>query len=381
MPDDLARQIAPLHELVRAHGWPLLMVEGVEADDVIATLATQAAARGIDCLVSTSDKDLAQLVRPGITLVNTMSNETLDEAGVVQKFGVRADQVLDLLTLTGDAVDNVPGVAKVGPKTAAKWLERYGTLDNVVAHAAEIPGVVGENLRLALDWLPQGRRLLTVKTDCALPVAPEDLRIDGADAERLKALFQRFEFRSWIRDRAGGDAAGDPAGAIAGEAARQDLRRFAAADPPSGRRRRRCRGTTRPSSTRRRCCAGRPRSPAPKLVAFDTETTGLDPMAARIVGLSFAVAPGARLLHPARAPLSRRAGPALAGSGAGALRAVVRRPSPREARAEPQVRPARAGQPRHRARRRRARHAAGVVRAGVAPAARHGQPRLAPCSR
>jgi DNA polymerase-1 len=292
MPDDLARQIAPLHELVRAHGWPLLMVEGVEADDVIATLATQAAARGIDCLVSTSDKDLAQLVRPGITLVNTMSNETLDDAGVVRKFGVRADQVLDLLTLTGDAVDNVPGVAKVGPKTAAKWLERYGTLDHVVAHAAEIAGVVGENLRLALDWLPQGRRLLTVKTDCALPVAPEDLRIDGADAERLNALFQRFEFRSWIRDRARGDAAGDPAGAIAGEAARQDLRRFAAADPPSG---------SAPPPVPRdyetvvdeaALARWQAEIAGAKLVAFDTETTGLDPMTARIVGLSFAVHPG-----------------------------------------------------------------------------------------
>src|SRR5512137_2076285 len=175
MPDDLVAQIEPLHQLVRAHGWPLLMIEGVEADDVIGTLATQAAAQGIDCVVSTSDKDLAQLVRPGITLVNTMSNETLDAAGVVAKFGVRPDQVLDLLTLTGDAVDNVPGVPKVGPKTAAKWLAQYDSLDAIVAHASEIGGVVGENLRAALDWLPMGRRLLTVKTDCALPVAPADL--------------------------------------------------------------------------------------------------------------------------------------------------------------------------------------------------------------
>jgi DNA polymerase-1 len=154
MPEDLVRQIEPLHELVRAHGWPLLMVEGVEADDVIGTLAAQAAAAGIDCVISTSDKDLAQLVRPGIKLVNTMSNETLDEPGVVAKFGVRADQVLDLLALTGDVVDNVPGVPKVGPKTAAKWLAQFGTLDAVIAHAGEIPGVVGENLRATLDWLP-----------------------------------------------------------------------------------------------------------------------------------------------------------------------------------------------------------------------------------
>jgi DNA polymerase-1 len=139
MPEDLARQIEPLHELVRAHGWPLLMVEGVEADDVIGTLAVAAAAAGIDCVISTSDKDLAQLVRPGIKLVNTMSNETLDEAGVLAKFGVRADQVLDLLALTGDAIDNVPGVPKVGPKTAAKWLTQYGTLDAVIGHAGEVP--------------------------------------------------------------------------------------------------------------------------------------------------------------------------------------------------------------------------------------------------
>src|SRR6185436_18574321 len=141
MPDDLTLQIAPLHDLVRAHGWPLVMVEGVEADDVIGTLAVAAAASGIECVISTSDKDLAQLVRPGIKLVNTMSNETLDEAGVLAKFGVRADQVLDLLALTGDAIDNVPGVPKVGPKTAAKWLVQYGTLEEVIAHASEISGV------------------------------------------------------------------------------------------------------------------------------------------------------------------------------------------------------------------------------------------------
>ncbi len=141
MPESLMLQIRPLHELIRVEGWPLLMVDGVEADDVIGTLVRKAEAQGIDCVVSTGDKDLAQLVAPHITLVNTMSNETLDEAGVVAKFGVRADQVLDLLTLTGDAVDNVPGVSKVGPKTAAKWLEQYGTLDNVIAHASEIGGV------------------------------------------------------------------------------------------------------------------------------------------------------------------------------------------------------------------------------------------------
>ncbi len=154
MPEDLVAQISPLHELVRANGWPLLMIEGVEADDVIGTLATRAAAQGIDCVISTSDKDLAQLVRPGITLVNTMSNETLDEAGVITKFGVRADQILDFLALTGDTVDNVPGVPKVGPKTASKWLNQYGSLDAIVANAAE------HSLR----------RLVVAKT-CATPVS------------------------------------------------------------------------------------------------------------------------------------------------------------------------------------------------------------------
>src|SRR5437868_15362405 len=160
MPDDLSLQIPALHDLVRAHGWPLLMVDGVEADDVIGTLAVQSKNAGIETVISTSDKDLAQLVAPGVKLVNTMSNETLDEEGVVAKFGVRANQVLDLLTLTGDAIDNIPGVAKVGPKTAAKWLEQYGTLDNVIAHAGEIGGVVGENFRAALDWLRRANKPL-----------------------------------------------------------------------------------------------------------------------------------------------------------------------------------------------------------------------------
>src|ERR1700682_1172967 len=174
MPDALVAQIAPLHELIRVHGWPILMIEGVEADDVIGTLARQAEQLGIDALISTGDKDLAQLVTPRVTLVNTMSNETLDEAGVAAKFGVRPDQLLDLLTLTGDAVDNVPGVAKVGPKTAAKWLAQYGTLENLMAHAHEIAGVAGENLRAVLGWLPEGRRVLPVKTACQLAFGPTD---------------------------------------------------------------------------------------------------------------------------------------------------------------------------------------------------------------
>jgi DNA polymerase I len=299
MPDELVRQIEPLHELVRANGWPLIMIDGVEADDVIGTLAVAAAGAGIDCLISTSDKDLAQLVRPGITCVNTMSNETLDEAGVLAKFGVRADQVLDFLTLTGDAVDNVPGVAKVGPKTAVKWLTQYGSLAEVVAHAQEIPGVVGENLRTAQDWLPLGRRLLTVKTDCVLPVTPTDLVPARPDPAALKALYQRFEFKSLLRDVAGegggeggGPSADDAGSAIAGMAARADTRTFDGRDAPAD--------DAPPAVPRHyetvvdaaafarwRDVIGRA-----DLVAFDTETTSLDPMQARIVGLSFAAEPG-----------------------------------------------------------------------------------------
>ena len=296
MPDDLVRQIEPLHELVRAHGWPLLMVNGVEADDVIGTLAIEAAALGIDCVVSTSDKDLAQLVRPGITLVNTMSNEKLDEPGVVNKFGVRADQMLDFLALTGDTVDNVPGVPKVGPKTAAKWLHQYDNLDAIVAHANEIPGVVGENLRATLPWLPTGRRLLTVKTDCALPIAPADL-VPGAPAkDALQALYERFEFKSWLRDIEGSGAGVDAGAAIADRASRQDTRRFDDAgmpdiersvDPPPAVARHY--ETVLDMATFERWMAAIEKA---DLVCLDTETTSLDPMAAKIVGLSFAIEPG-----------------------------------------------------------------------------------------
>ena len=295
MPDDLAAQIEPLHALVRAHGWPLLIVEGVEADDVIGTLAKRARKLGIETTISSSDKDLAQLVEPGITMVNTMSNETLDEAGVVAKFGVRADQVLDLLTLTGDAVDNVPGVDKVGPKTAAKWLAQYGSLDAIVRHADGIGGKVGENLRAALDWLPRGRELLTVKTDCHLPVGPRDLVPKPADGETLKALYERYGFRSWLREVAGGPPAGAPAdaaGAIAARAEKEDTRRYDTrhgAHVPRG----------KPDDLAYECVLDERAfarwkdaiAKAP-LVAFDTETTSLDPMAAEIVGLSFAIAPG-----------------------------------------------------------------------------------------
>ena len=292
MPPDLAQQIAPLHELIRAHGWPLLMIEGVEADDVIATLVRRGEACGIDAVISTGDKDLAQLVTPRVTLVNTMSNETLDEAGVAAKFGVRPDQVLDLLTLTGDAVDNVPGVAKVGPKTAAKWLAQYGTLENVIAHAQDIGGVVGENLRAALDWLPQGRKLLTVKTDCTLPFEPAELVPRTADAAALKALYTRFEFKSWLKDL---DAAPAKSPAIVAAPEAAPVVEQAPSRAPVAREYE----TVFDHAAFERWLAVIEDA---DLVAFDTETTSLDPMQAKIVGLSFAIAPG----RAAYVPLEHR---------------------------------------------------------------------------
>jgi len=281
MPDDLAAQIAPLHELIRAHGWPLLMIEGVEADDVIGTLVRRSEACGIDSVISTGDKDLAQLVTSGVTLVNTMSNEMLDEAGVAAKFGVRADQLLDLFTLTGDSIDNVPGVAKVGPKTAAKWLAQYGTLENVIAHADEIGGVVGENLRAALSWLPQGRKLLTVKTDCTLPFEPMDLIVRAADAAALKNLYERFEFKSWVKDLDGAPAKTTGAGSGAESAAvPQEPPRAAVAREYE---------TILDQAALDRWLAAIEHA---DLVTFDVETTSLDPMQARIVGISFAIVPG-----------------------------------------------------------------------------------------
>jgi DNA polymerase-1 len=288
MPDDLAQQIEPLHELIRAYGWPLLMIAGVEADDVIGTLVRRAEAQGFDAVISTGDKDLAQLITPRVTLVNTMSNEKLDMQSVVAKFGVRADQILDLLTLTGDAVDNVPGVAKVGPKTAAKWLAEYGTLDEVIAHAGDIGGVVGENLRAALDWLPQGRRLLTIRTDCTLPVVPTGLTMQPVDADKLKNLLERFEFKTWLKDLEGGrnDAAAQTPAAQSGAVpAPAEAAAAAPAHAPVARHY---------ETVLDMPAFGRlvDAIEGAEIVCFDTETTSLDPMQARIVGLSFAFEPG-----------------------------------------------------------------------------------------
>jgi DNA polymerase I len=206
MPEDLALQIEPIHEVVRLLGWPVLTVPGVEADDVIGTLCRIAAEGGHDVVVSTGDKDLAQLVDERVTLINTMSNERLDVAGVQAKFGVAPRQIVDYLTLVGDSVDNIPGVDKVGPKTAAKWIADHGSLEGVIAAADSIKGVAGENLRRAIDWLPQGRRLVTVKRDCDLaghlPGWPafDALVLREIKREQLLAFYIRYGFKAWRKE-------------------------------------------------------------------------------------------------------------------------------------------------------------------------------------
>jgi DNA polymerase I len=292
MPEELAAQIPQLHDLVRALGWPLLMVEGVEADDVIGTLAVQAAARGLDVIVSTGDKDIAQLVNPKVRIVDTMKNEILDEAGVAAKFGVPPSRIVDYLALIGDSSDNVPGVEKVGPKTAVKWLTEYGTLDNVIDNRQKIGGVVGANLEKALPFIPLARKLLTIRCDVELPGSFDDLHQGTPDRERLSSMFEQLDFKTWKReidgDGGGRDASDEKP---AKKAARNN---FAApvAEPKaldaSGAHRADYetildwgafdRWLDRIGS------AGR--------VALDTETTSLDPMQARLVGISFSTAPG-----------------------------------------------------------------------------------------
>src|SRR6267142_1192052 len=184
MPDDLSRQVEPLLEAVEALGWPVLCVDGVEADDVIATLAEQAKSQGWSTVISTGDKDLTQLVDARTLWINTMSNEKLDIEGVTKKFGVPPERIVDYLALVGDAIDNIPGVVGVGPGFASKWIQQYGSLDNIMKNAQEITGTRGENLRKVLDWLPKARELLTVKRDLALPVSFEDLSKNNADPAR-----------------------------------------------------------------------------------------------------------------------------------------------------------------------------------------------------
>ena len=200
MPDDLAAQVEPLREAVAALGWPVLVVDGVEADDVIATLSEQAKREGWRTVVSTGDKDFAQLVDDRVMLVNTMSNEKLDIEGVKRKFGIPPEKFLDYLTLIGDAIDNIPGVDKVGPKTACKWIEKYGSLEGVLEHSGEITGLAGENLRKVADWLPKARELLTIKRDVALPLDFHALGDGKPDLAKQRQLYRRYEFKAWLKE-------------------------------------------------------------------------------------------------------------------------------------------------------------------------------------
>jgi DNA polymerase-1 len=278
MPDDLVRQIEPLHEAIRAQGWPLLMIDGVEADDVIGTLAAQAWREGVRTVVSTGDKDIAQLVNSHISLVNTMSNEKLDEAGVAAKFGVPPERIVDYLTLIGDTVDNVPGVEKVGPKTAVKWLTQYQTLDNLVAHAGEISGVVGENLRKALPWLPTARQLITIDTGVSLPLGVHELAPQPVDTSKLAQLFEHFEFKTWLKELQTSAISHQPS----------------VSEPTSG-----MQGSLLPEVERDYIAITTEAEldkwlsiiAEAELVSIDTETTGLDPMLAKLVGISLSVAP------------------------------------------------------------------------------------------
>ena len=291
MPDDLGVQIEPLYAAIRAMGWPLVVVDGVEADDVIGTLACRATREGIRTIVSTGDKDLAQLVDGHVELVNTMSNERLDSAGVNAKFGVPPERIVDYLTLVGDAVDNVPGVDKVGPKTAAKWLGQYGSLDAIVANADKIPGVVGDNLRKALEWLPTARTLVTVKTDLALPLGVHDLSPKNPDSQALAALFERFGFKTWLRELQGESPVRRGEGGSVGTMARGaggDVATPPRPDPVFAKVERKYELLLTEEDVERWL----PRLDACGLAGLDTETTSLDPFTARLVGVSFAVAPG-----------------------------------------------------------------------------------------
>ena len=265
MPAELRAQIEPIHALVRALGFPVLEVGGVEADDVIGTLAERAKEAGLDVLVSTGDKDMAQLVDDHVTMVNTMDGAILDSAGVLAKFGVPPASIVDYLTLVGDAVDNVPGVPKVGPKTAVKWLAQYGTVEEVVARADEIKGKVGENLRASLAQIPLSKDLVTIRRSVDLDVGPLDLELLEPDAEALRTLYGELEFKTWLGELL--DEHGD-APSEAPAAVYETVFNEAALD------------------------AWIERLGSADTFAFDTETTSLDYMRADLVGVSFAVEPG-----------------------------------------------------------------------------------------
>jgi DNA polymerase-1 len=308
MPDDLRSQVEPIHEVVRLLGWTVLDVPGVEADDVIGTLACMASQQGIEVIISSGDKDLSQLVDENITVIDTMNDRRRDMAGVEAEFGVPPRLMVDYQTLVGDAVDNVPGVPKVGPKTAVKWLLEYGSLDALVARATDIKGVVGDNLRQSLDWLPKGRELLTIKKDCdlveyiaGLP-ALEAITMGAQQTDALKAFYEKYGFKGLVKQidiettppeliggpegrhkppPAGGSGGRSDSPGLFDEAPLTDT-------PPAQRTSNLNYDTVLTWEAFDRWLA---KIEAAELVALDTETTSLDEMLAQIVGLSFSVTP------------------------------------------------------------------------------------------
>jgi DNA polymerase-1 len=269
MPEDLSHQVEPILELTRLLGLPLLQVAGVEADDVIGTLARAAEEAGMDCVISTGDKDMAQLVTGRTTLTNTMTGTDLDRSGVEEKFGVKPEQIVDFLALTGDKSDNIPGVDKCGPKTAVKWLQQWGSLDRVIAHADEVGGKIGENLRAALEHLPLSRELATIRKDLELERRPDQLRRREADLPALIDVLKRYEFNSWLQELATEDPqptdhASDYFTVLTQAEFDEMLQHLQQAD----------------------------------LIAFDTETTSLDAMRAELVGMSFCARPGQAFYLP-----------------------------------------------------------------------------------
>ena len=286
MPDDLRVQIEPIHEAVRHMGWPILMVDGVEADDVIGTLSVEASKLGMNTVVSTGDKDLAQLVNDKVMLINTMTNEKLDEAGVLAKFGVPPNRIIDYLTLIGDTVDNIPGVSKCGPKTALKWLTQHDSLEGVMQNAASITGAVGENLRKALEWLPQGRTLITVKTDCDLTrhlvSITETLVAKPEDRDGLKAFFERFGFKTLLREITQRDDEGAPRSLL--NSPEGEL--FPGAVIPV------IKGEYETITTEADLERWLALVDSAALTSLDTETTSLEPMTAQMVGISLSVEAG-----------------------------------------------------------------------------------------
>lgn len=286
MPDDLIKQTGPIRELVNMLGWPVLSVEGIEADDVIGTLVSIAEKEGFDTIVSTGDKDMSQLVGKGVTLVNTMNNEVLDREGVINKFGVPPEKIVDYLSLIGDTSDNVPGVNKVGPKTAVKWLTQYGSLDNIMENAAAIKGAVGENLRESLNWLLRARELITIRKDCDLSEQfrsiEESLVRKPEEVAGLRNAYERYGFKSWLRELNAAHQGKE------GSSGQIDLFNTAGASPTKRIEKQEYETVL----TEEQLARWLDRIDQAPLTSLDTETTSLDFMKAHIVGISLSVEPG-----------------------------------------------------------------------------------------